>query len=179
MSPSPLAGEGGARPAQPGGRGRGVPTHDARLRSRELRDRAKSMRAAATPAEHRLWQILRGKRFGGYKFKRQLPIDDYIADFVCLSARLVVEADGGQHADNPRDTRRTAYLEAQGFRVLRFWNNEIFDNEEGVLTHILDTLKSPLPNPSPAEGRGASKAFVLRPVTAEGSPARCGGRERD
>jgi very-short-patch-repair endonuclease len=113
------------------------------------------MRSVPTPAEQRLWQILRSKRFDGYKFKRQLPIDDYIADFVCLGQRLIVEADGAQHAESARDSRRDAYLTEQGFRILRFWNNEIFDNEEGVLTSILDALQSPLPNPSPAGGRGA------------------------
>ena len=112
------------------------------------------MRSSATPAEHRLWQILRGKRFEGYKFKRQLPIDDYIADFVCLRQRLIVEVDGGQHVEREQDSRRDAYLAAQGFCVLRFWNNDIFDNEEGVLTRILKALTAPLPNPSPAEGRG-------------------------
>jgi very-short-patch-repair endonuclease len=113
------------------------------------------MRGTQTAAEHRLWQILRGKRLAGYKFKRQLPIDDYIVDFVCLGRRLIVEADGGQHYENSRDVRRDAYLHIQGFRILRFWNNDIFDNEEGVLTRILHALRSPLPNPSPAKGRGA------------------------
>jgi very-short-patch-repair endonuclease len=117
--------------------------------------RAKSMRGTATPAEHRLWQILRAKRLSDYKFKRQLPIDHYIADFTCLARRLIVEVDGGQHAENPNDQRRDDYLTGQGFRILRFWNNDIFDNEEGVLTRILDALHSPLPNPSPARGRGA------------------------
>ena len=113
------------------------------------------MRSAPTEAEHRLWQILRAKRFAGHKFKRQLPIDHYIADFACLASRLIIEADGSQHADSARDERRDAYLRAQGFRILRFWNNEIFDNEEGVTARIFDALHSPLPNPSPAEGRGA------------------------
>jgi very-short-patch-repair endonuclease len=113
------------------------------------------MRSAPAEAEHRLWQILRAKRLADYKFKRQLPIDHYIADFVCLSARLIIEADGGQHAENAGDARRDAYLESQGFRILRFWNNEIFENEEGVLTRVFEALQSPLPNPSPAEGRGA------------------------
>ena len=144
-APLPLAGEG--QPARSDGRERG--------RRKLLRERAKAMRSAATPAEHRLWQMLRGKRFDGFKFKRQLPIDDYIADFVCLGQRLIVEADGGQYAECARDSRRDAYLIGQGFRVLRFWNNEIFENEEGVLTRILDALQSPLPNPSPAGGRGA------------------------
>jgi len=112
------------------------------------------MRSAPTPAEHRLWQILRGKRFDGYKFKRQLPIDNYIADFACLARRLIIEADGGQHGQDAPDGRRDAYLTGQGFRTLRFWNNDIFDNEEGVLTRILEALHSPLPNPSPARGEG-------------------------
>ena len=120
-----------------------------------LRDRAKLMRSSPTKAEHRLWQILRGRRFAGHKFKRQLPIDDYIVDFACLAARLIVETDGSQHLENPYDERRDSYLRSQGFRVLRFWNNDIFDHEEGVTQRISDALRSPLPNPSPAEGRGA------------------------
>jgi very-short-patch-repair endonuclease len=113
------------------------------------------MRSNQTDAEERLWQILRAKRLAAYKFKRQLVIDDYIVDFACLQRRLIVEADGGQHAESARDGRRDAHLNAQGFRVLRFWNNDVFENEEGVLTSIFDALQSPLPNPSPAEGRGA------------------------
>ena len=144
-SPSPLAGEG--QPARSDGRERG--------RKKVLRERAKSMRSTQTEAEHRLWQILRAKRFAGFKFKRQLPIDHYIVDFACLGSRLIIEADGGQHAKNSHDERRDAYLISQGFRILRFWNNEIFDNEDGALTRILEALQSPLPNPSPAEGRGA------------------------
>jgi very-short-patch-repair endonuclease len=116
------------------------------------------MRSEPTPAEHRLWQILRAKRLAGYKFKRQLAIDAYIVDFACPQWRLIVEADGGQHSESARDARRDAYLKAQGFRVLRFWNSDIFNNEEGVLTSILNALTAPLPRspsasfPSPAEG---------------------------
>ena len=123
-----------------------------------LRSRAKSMRSAPTEAEHRLWQILRAKRFDGHKFKRQLPIDNYIVDFACLTSRLIVEADGGQHNESVKDERRDAYLRRQGFRILRFWNNEIFNEEEAVMVRIFDALVSPLPNPSPAEGRGLSGA---------------------
>ena len=143
--PSPLAGEG--QPLRSDGRERG--------RKKLLRDRAKSMRSAPTDAEHRLWQILRAKRFAGYKFKRQLPIDHYIVDLVCLDSRLIVEADGGQHNESAKDEQRDAYLRHQGFRILRFWNNEIFNEEEAVMERILNALQSPLPNPSPAEGRGA------------------------
>jgi len=114
------------------------------------------MRSKSTPAEQRLWRILRAKRLANYKFKRQLPIDHYIVDFCCLRGRLIVEADGGQHAESVADQRRDAYLRSQGFRILRFWNNDIFTNEEGVLTSILNVLASPLPNPSPAKGRGAT-----------------------
>jgi very-short-patch-repair endonuclease len=116
------------------------------------------MRSDPTPAEHRLWQLLRRNRLAGYKFKRQLRIDHYIADFACLQRRLIVEADGGQHAESANDMRRDAYLMAQGFRILRFWNDDILENEEGVLTSILHALAAPLPNPSPAEGRGAFPA---------------------
>jgi very-short-patch-repair endonuclease len=126
-----------------------------------LRDRAKQMRSAPTPAEHRLWQILRAKRFAGYKFKRQLPIDHYIVDFACPRQRLIIEADCGQHGENPNDAGRDAYLRSQGFRELRFWNNDIFNNEEGVLTSILHALQAPLParlrraSPPPLKGGGA------------------------
>lgn len=112
------------------------------------------MRGESTEAESRLWSTLRGKRFAGWKFKRQEQIGDYILDFVCFAARLIVEADGSQHAESRTDELRTAWLENQGFRVIRFWNNEILHNPEGVATAILVALESPLPNPSPARGEG-------------------------
>jgi very-short-patch-repair endonuclease len=144
-SPSPLAGE---------GLGRGPAASPSR---EELRKRAKSMRTAPTDAEQRLWQLLRAHRLAGYKFKRQQTIDHYIVDFVCLRYRLIVEADGGQHSKTV-DARRDAYLKAQAFRVLRFWNNDILDNEEGVLESILDALRNPSPPPSPARGEGVLTA---------------------
>jgi very-short-patch-repair endonuclease len=118
------------------------------------------MRSQPTDAEHRLWQMLRAHRFGGYKFRRQVPIDFYIADFVCFAGRLIIELDGGQHSDNPSDERRDTYLEREGFRVLRVWNNDIFENEEGVAELILSALRSPpLANPSPATGEGLNGAI--------------------
>jgi len=113
------------------------------------------MRSAPTEAEHRLWQIVRAKRFAAFKFKQQVPIDHYIVDFLCAARRLIVELDGGQHAGSTGDVRRDAYLLTQGFHIVRIWNNELFTNEEGVTEAILNALRSPLPNPSPAEGRGA------------------------
>jgi very-short-patch-repair endonuclease len=144
-NPLPSAGEGRLARSESG----------ERERKKVLRDRAKTMRRSQTPAEQRLWKILRSKRLSGYKFKRQLPIDHYIADFVCLSHRLIIEADGGQHAESTRDQRRDAYLRSQHFRILRLWNSDIMDNETGIYDAILNALEAPLPNPSPAKGRGA------------------------
>jgi very-short-patch-repair endonuclease len=145
-SPSPLAGEGKLSRSDSRERGR---------RIAKLRGRAKEMRSEATDAEHRLWQLVRAHRFDGYKFRRQVPIDFYIADFLCFAERLIVELDGGQHAESPNDARRDAYLKAQGFRVIRIWNNDLFTNEDGVAELILSALGTPpLPNPSPARGEG-------------------------
>jgi len=150
VSPSPLAGEGQLSRSDSRERGR---------RISKLRDRAKTMRSEATDAEHRLWQIIRAKRFQGYKFRRQVPIEFYIADFVCFPKRLIVELDGGQHADSASDPRRDAYLHSQGFRVLRIWNTDLLTNEEGVAELILSALRSPpLPNPSPPRGEGLNGA---------------------
>jgi len=112
-----------------------------------------------TDAERRLWYRLRAHRFGGHKFKRQVPIGPYVVDFTCLGRRLVVEVDGGQHAENRRDEVRDAYLRREGFRVLRFWNNDVLKNTQGVLEVILSELEIPSPGslrspPSPASGRG-------------------------
>ena len=90
------------------------------------------MRRAPTDAERALWRLLRDRRFSGYKFRRQTPLGPYIVDFLCFQERLIVEADGGQHADNPRDHDRDAWLVAQGFRVRRFWNIEILTQPEMV-----------------------------------------------
>ena len=118
-----------------------------------------------TDAEKRLWAVLRGRRLRGYKFRRQRPVGPYILDFVCIEYRLVIEADGGQHADNAQDDVRTAWLTTAGWRVIRFWNNDILSNSEGVQETILQTLETlnvePSPSrpegrvpPSPASGRG-------------------------
>ena len=92
-----------------------------------------------------------------WKFKRQEPIGPYIVDFVCYDARLVVELDGGQHADQlDYDAKRTSWLESQGFAVLRFWNNEVTENLEGVLQLVLQRLGAHTlsPGPSPVKGEG-------------------------
>lgn len=84
-----------------------------------------------------LWQALRGKKLESMKFKRQVPVDNYILDFVCFSEKLIIEVDGAQHSGNDKDKRRDAHFEALGFRILRFWNNEVERNLDGVCQHIL------------------------------------------
>ena len=98
---------------------------------------AKTMRAEPTHAERRLWQLLRAHRLGGFKFKRQVPIESYIVDFVCFEALLIVEADGGQHAGSAPDAIRDQRLAALGFRILRLWNTDILTNPEGAAAAIL------------------------------------------
>jgi very-short-patch-repair endonuclease len=117
-------------------------------------ERARDLRSHPTEVEAKLWQALRGKHMMGHRFRRQQPIGVYIADFACLEAKLLVELDGGQHAEAiTYDERRTAWLESQGYRVLRFWNNDVMHNMEGVLMRIVDVL-SPPPQPSPLKGEG-------------------------
>jgi very-short-patch-repair endonuclease len=105
--------------------------------------RARKLRVDATDAERKLWQLLRRRELAGWKFRRQRPIDRYVADFACLEAMLVVEVDGGQHAENAADDVRTRHLEALGWEVQRFWNPDVLTNPEGVLTMILTALERP------------------------------------
>jgi very-short-patch-repair endonuclease len=108
--------------------------------------RANHLRQTLTDAESLLWYRLRDRRLGGHKFRRQVPLGPYVADFVCMSARVVVEVDGGQHAEaKPYDEARTRYLRSKGFRVIRFWNNEVLASLDGVLQVILETLTLPSP----------------------------------
>lgn len=116
---------------------------------------AKALRTNQTNAELKMWQALRAGRLMSYKFRRQVPIDDYIVDFVCYEQKLIVEIDGGQHLESATDPARDAKLNILGFKVLRFWNNQIFDNLEEVLAMILLCLQTatPLPNPLPQGAR--------------------------
>ena len=114
---------------------------------------AKALRRRMTDTERRLWTPLRARRLARWKFKRQQPIGPYIVDFVCFRARLVIELDGGQHQGSEADRVREAWLKGQGFRVLRFWNNEVLTGMPAVLEKIAETL-SPSPPPLSHEGRG-------------------------
>jgi very-short-patch-repair endonuclease len=110
-----------------------------------------------TEAERKVWRMLRLGQINGHRFRRRVPLGRYIADFACHEARLIVEIDGGQHdAAMSAEIERTRFLEREGYRILRFWNNEVLANLDGVHRMIADALAgSPPPQPSPIEGEGA------------------------
>jgi very-short-patch-repair endonuclease len=122
------------------------------------------MRSNPTEAERRLWSNLRNKRLATYKFKRQQVIGRYIVDFVNFERRLIVEADGSQHAESADDLVRGDWLNSQGFNIVRFWSNDILARTQDVanaIWHALQQPLSPLPNPSPARGEGLADGADL------------------
>ena len=142
-SPSPSQGE---------GRGEGNSPHPRNL---VLVKPARRLRWELTDVERKLWYHLRGRRFEGVKFRRQYPIGRYIVDFICVEQKLIIELDGGQHALNVAyDQARDAWLAEQGYHMLRFWNNEVIENMEGVLISIKTALGNPHPGPLPGRERG-------------------------
>jgi very-short-patch-repair endonuclease len=124
---------------------------------------AKSLRQNMTDAETLLWRHLRAHRLNGQKFKRQQPIGPYVVDFVHFAARIIVEADGGQHNACARDALRDDWLVSQGFKTMRFWNNDILQNLEAVLATIMDAI-TVAPSPPPPLPRGE------RGATTQGEP---------
>ena len=122
--PSPLMGEGGRRPDEGGA----------------TTAKARSLRRRSTAAELRLWTLLRDRRLSRFKFRRQVPVGRYVADFACYEANLIVELDGARHAESVRDKIRDAELTARGFEVLRFWNSDLFLHRDSVLEAIMATL---------------------------------------
>ena len=114
--------------------------------ARELQtNRARRLRRDATKAETALWYQLRSRSLDGYKFVRQEPIGPYTVDLICRERRLIIEVDGGQHADNPRDAVRDKWLEDHNYRVLRFWNNDVLSNITGVLEVVAAASSSQAP----------------------------------
>ncbi len=101
-----------------------------------LRDRVRQIRREPTESERRMWRLLRDRRLGSFKFRRQEQLGRYIVDFVCFERKLIVEGDGGQHAENAYDARRDAWLRSRGFEALRFWNNDVLTNASGVQSMI-------------------------------------------
>ena len=110
------------------------------MRQGQKRNAARTLRREMTPAERRLWSILRLRGVDGYRFRRQFPIGPFVVDFACLQVRLVIEADGGQHMESAMDAERDAFLRSKGFRVVRFWNHDIIANLEGVHAVIAEHL---------------------------------------
>jgi very-short-patch-repair endonuclease len=106
---------------------------------------ARRLRRDATDVEAQLWQRLRNRQIEGAKFRRQLPIGRYVVDFACVEAQLVIELDGGQHADSATDPERTRFIEAAGYTVIRFWNNDLAENIGGVLEQIRLELQNARP----------------------------------
>ena len=160
--PSPLAGEGGRERSERPGEGSFTPSPASltlRVRSapspawgegntgfrksspkQKLVIKARALRMRMTDAERKLWFALRDRRFAQFKFRKQVPIGPFIADFVCFEARLVIEIDGGQRAESLTDKRRDRRFVTNRFRVLRFWNNDVLSNLEGVATVIAEAL---------------------------------------
>ena len=119
-----------------------------------IRQFARALRNDGTDAERHLWRRLRNRQVLGLRFRRQHPILGFIADFACIDVRLVIELDGGQHAEaRSRDLRRTEILESAGYRVLRFWNHDVLASTEDVLAEIVRQVLTP-PQPSPASRGG-------------------------
>jgi len=109
--------------------------------SPNIKTNSRKLRSELTEAETHLWQRLRARQIYGKKFRRQHPVGKYILDFACIEAKLAIEVDGGQHNElQNHDDQRTAWLEMQGWKVLRFWNNEVLQNVEGVLEEIINAL---------------------------------------
>ena len=131
-----------------------------RLRERvgvraDAKDKARALRAQMTDAETLMWQQLRGRRFQGFKFRRQRTLGPYILDFVCLEAGLVIEIDGGQHAEQQAyDQARTALIESHQLTVIRFWNHEVMNDTAAVLENIWQTLQTLTPALSRTRERG-------------------------
>jgi len=117
-------------------------------------ERIRQLRRVATEAEKLMWHRLRNRQLDGHKFCRQMEIGRYIADFVCREQMVIDEVDGGQHADNAADVLRTKYLAGLGYRTLRYWNNDVLANIEGVLEALRASLSCPSPRPSPPVGVG-------------------------
>jgi very-short-patch-repair endonuclease len=114
--------------------------HHQIIKPRQRRN-ARAMRHVATDAERKLWLLLRDRRLDGIKFRRQVPFGPHILDFVCFERRIVIEVDGGQHADSEVDKVRDGHLSAEGFQTVRYWNNDVLKNPEGVLTDLLARLE--------------------------------------
>jgi len=131
------------------------------MRDPLLQSRARRLRNQATDAERLLWRHLRHRQISGYRFRRQVPVAGFIADFASLEAKVIVELDGGQHQENADyDKQRDLLIQAQGFLILRFWDNQVFQETQAVLHQIVQALQArcPHPSPPPQAGEGIERA---------------------
>ena len=128
-----------------------------------MKEKARALRKNETDAERLLWYYLRDRRLAGHKFRRQQPIGVFIADFVCIERRLIVELDGGQHGLQAEgDKQRSIYLESKGYKVIRFWNDQVLKEIQAVLEVILRIIESDTPSPRPSPPH-AEEREVKRP----------------
>jgi len=141
--PSPLMGEGGASRSEATGEGFAPQTPHHRPTAKRIRNFAKRMRREPTDAEAAMWRLLRDRRLSLFKFRRQVPFQDFILDFVCFEKHLIIEIDGSQHAASVRDLARETILMAEGFRIARYWNNDVLQQPSAVLEDILAKLTKP------------------------------------
>jgi very-short-patch-repair endonuclease len=141
--PSPLVGEGGAERSSATGEGFSPQTPNHRPVAKRIRNFAKKMRREPTDAELAMWRLLRDRRLVRFKFRRQVPFQSFILDFVCFDKRFIVEIDGSQHAGSERDMARDAFLAAEGFQIARYWNNDVLQQPSAVLEDILAKLAEP------------------------------------
>ncbi len=131
---------------------------------KNIRVKARQLRRDQTDAEQTLWARLRDRQLRGAKFRRQHPIGPFIADFCCPEGKVIVELDGGQHAEEiEADQKRSRFLEAQGYRVLRFWNHDILKDTNAVLERIAEVLSDPRPFPLPGRAREKTLRSKTRP----------------
>lgn len=131
----------------------GVETRNMQRIKPKIKENARSLRREMTDAEQLLWRYLRMKQLHGGRFRRQHPCGHYILDFACLEIKLAIELDGGQHSERTNeDAQRTAWLELQGWKVLRFWNNEVLEEIEAVLA-VISRGCDPHPNLPPEMGK--------------------------
>lgn len=138
------------------------------------RNFAKSFRANSTDAERKLWSLLRAGQLGGLRFKRQVPLDGYILDFVCFEARLIVELDGGQHSGSAADLARDEHFRAVGFHTLRFWNHEVMENLEGVYERLRILLETISPQDQTRGYSSSPSSRVTTPSSSTSSSSSAG-----
>jgi len=137
------------------------------MRSRASIGRARYLRQQMTDAKQKLWRSLRRRQINGWRFRRQAPVGPYISDFLCFNPLLIIEVDGGQHAQSSSDVRRTAFLNQKGFHVLRFWNHDVLQQLEGVLLEIMivgSSLQSPPLLAGEDLGGGERVGFLYPPI---------------